>query len=66
MLDRDAANQFDGANTYGQRYYTSWPVHTSDDTYIHDIEAGAHARIKEKIFDIAVRPLAPLAMAYRL
>ncbi|HEU4985240.1 MAG TPA: hypothetical protein VFT58_06330, partial [Nitrososphaera sp.] len=34
MLDRDAADPFDGANTYRQQYNTSWLSYTSDDMYM--------------------------------
>lgn len=33
-LDRDAADPFDGANTYRQQYNTSWLSYTSDDMYM--------------------------------
>jgi hypothetical protein len=34
MLDRDAADPFDGANTYRQQYTTSWTSNTADDMYM--------------------------------
>ncbi|AIF82670.1 putative xylanase/chitin deacetylase [Candidatus Nitrososphaera evergladensis SR1] len=34
MLDRDAADPFDGTNTYRQQYGTSWLGYTGDDMYM--------------------------------
>jgi hypothetical protein len=34
MLDKDAADPFDGANTYRQQYTTSWTSNTADDMYM--------------------------------
>lgn len=34
MLDRDAANPFDGSNTYRQQYNTSWGSYPADDMYM--------------------------------
>ncbi|AIF83549.1 putative xylanase/chitin deacetylase [Candidatus Nitrososphaera evergladensis SR1] len=34
MLDRDAADPFDGTNTYRQQYTTSWTSNTADDMYM--------------------------------
>ncbi|HVX02028.1 MAG TPA: hypothetical protein VHA09_02640, partial [Nitrososphaera sp.] len=34
MLDRDAADPFDGANSYRQLYTSSWTSNTADDMYM--------------------------------
>jgi hypothetical protein len=34
MLDRDAADPFDGSGTYRQQYNTSWGSYPVDDMYM--------------------------------